>query len=41
MINVSSGGRAAVHALGGGILLFLIVVLGPYVAQIPMAPWWR
>ncbi|WP_173045512.1 SulP family inorganic anion transporter [Bosea sp. ANAM02] len=38
VINVSSGGRGRLSTLwAGGFLLFLIVVLGPYVAQIPMA----
>jgi len=38
VINVSSGGRGRLSTLwAGGLLLFLIVVLGPYVAQIPMA----
>jgi SulP family sulfate permease len=38
VINVSSGGRGRLSTLWAGVfLLFLIVVLGPYVAQIPMA----
>ena len=38
VINVSSGGRGRLSTFwAGGFLLFLIVVLGPYVAQIPMA----
>ena len=38
VINVSSGGRGRLSTLwAGGFLLFLIVVLGPYVARIPMA----
>lgn len=38
VINVSSGGRGRLSTLFSGVfLLFLIVVLGPYVAQIPMA----
>lgn len=38
VINVSSGGRGRLSTLWSGVfLLFLIVVLGPYVAQIPMA----
>ena len=38
VINVSSGGRGRLSTLwAGSFLLFLIVVLGPYVAQIPMA----
>lgn len=38
VINVSSGGRGRLSTLWAGIfLLFLIYVLGPYVAQIPMA----
>ncbi len=38
VINVSSGGRGRLSTLwAGAFLLFLIVVLGPYVAQIPMA----
>ncbi|GJD87165.1 C4-dicarboxylic acid transporter DauA [Methylobacterium hispanicum] len=38
VINVSSGGRQRLSTLFSGVfLLFLIVVLGPYVAQIPMA----
>jgi SulP family sulfate permease len=38
MINVSSGGRGRLSTLwSGAFLLFLIVVLGRYVAQIPMA----
>jgi sulfate permease, SulP family len=38
VINVSSGGRGRLSTLwAGALLLFLIVVLGPYVAQIPMA----
>ncbi len=38
VINVSSGGRGRLSTLwAGSLLLFLIVVLGPYVAQIPMA----
>lgn len=37
VINVSSGGRGRLSTLwAGSFLLFLIVVLGPYVAQIPM-----
>jgi SulP family sulfate permease len=38
VINVSSGGRGRLSTLwAGAFLLFLIVVVGPYVAQIPMA----
>lgn len=38
VINVSSGGRGRLSTLwAGAFLLFLVVVLGPYVAQIPMA----
>jgi SulP family sulfate permease len=38
VINVSSGGRGRLSTLwAGSFLLFLIVVLGPYVGQIPMA----
>lgn len=38
VINVSSGGRGRLSTLWSGVfLLFLILVLGPYVAQIPMA----
>ena len=38
VINVSSGGRGRLSTLwAGAFLLFLIAVLGPYVAQIPMA----
>lgn len=38
VINVSSGGRGRLSTLWAGVfLLFLIVVLGRYVAQIPMA----
>jgi len=38
VINVSSGGRGRLSTLwAGAFLLFLIVVLGPYVSQIPMA----
>ncbi|GJE15478.1 SulP family inorganic anion transporter [Methylobacterium marchantiae] len=38
VINVSSGGRGRLSTLwAGAFLLFLIVVLGPYVARIPMA----
>jgi sulfate permease, SulP family len=38
VINVKSGGRGRLSALvAGSFLLFLIVVLGPWVAQIPMA----
>ncbi|WP_043230832.1 SulP family inorganic anion transporter [Bosea sp. LC85] len=38
VINVSSGGRGRLSTLWAGcFLLFLISVLGPYVAQIPMA----
>ncbi len=38
VINVSSGGRGRLSTLFSGVfLLFLIVVLGRYVAQIPMA----
>lgn len=38
VINVSSGGRGRLSTFwAGAFLLFLIVVLGPYVAQIPMA----
>jgi SulP family sulfate permease len=38
VINVSSGGRGRLSCLwAGAFLLFLIVVLGPWVAQIPMA----
>ncbi|WP_439572469.1 SulP family inorganic anion transporter [Phreatobacter sp.] len=38
VINVTSGGRGRLSTLWSGVfLLFLIVVLGPYVAQIPMA----
>jgi SulP family sulfate permease len=38
VINVSSGGRGRLSTLwAGAFLLFLIFVLGPYVAQIPMA----
>lgn len=38
VINVSSGGRGRLSTLwSGAFLLFLIVVLGRYVAQIPMA----
>ncbi|MFN3670406.1 MAG: SulP family inorganic anion transporter [Bosea sp. (in: a-proteobacteria)] len=38
VINVSSGGRGRLSTLWSGVfLLFLIVALGPYVAQIPMA----
>jgi SulP family sulfate permease len=38
VINVSSGGRGRLSTLwAGSFLLFLIYVLGPYVAQIPMA----
>ena len=38
VINVSSGGRGRLSTLWAGcFLLFLIFVLGPYVAQIPMA----
>ncbi|HEY8382880.1 MAG TPA: SulP family inorganic anion transporter [Microvirga sp.] len=38
VINVSSGARGRLSTLwAGALLLFLIVVLGPYVAQIPMA----
>ncbi len=38
VINVSSGGRGRLSSLwAGSFLLFLIVVLGPSVAQIPMA----
>ena len=38
VINVSSGARGRLSTLwAGSLLLFLIVVLGPYVAQIPMA----
>jgi SulP family sulfate permease len=38
VINVSSGGRGRLSTLwAGSLLLFLIVVLGPLVAQIPMA----
>ncbi|MHB1872965.1 MAG: SulP family inorganic anion transporter [Steroidobacteraceae bacterium] len=38
VINVSSGGRGRLSCLWAGIfLLFLIVVLGPWVKQIPMA----
>lgn len=38
VINVSSGARGRLSTLWAGVfLLFLIVVLGPYVAQIPMA----
>ncbi|SIQ45137.1 SulP family inorganic anion transporter [Bosea sp. TND4EK4] len=38
VINVSSGARGRLSTLwAGAFLLFLIVVLGPYVAQIPMA----
>ncbi len=37
VINVSSGGRGRLSCLwAGAFLLFLIVVLGPWVAQIPM-----
>jgi SulP family sulfate permease len=36
-INVSSGGRGRLSCLwAGGLLLFLCVVLGPWVARIPM-----
>jgi sulfate permease, SulP family len=38
VINVSSGGRTRLSSLVAGVaLLFLIVVLGPWVKQIPMA----
>lgn len=38
VINVTSGGRGRLSTLfAGALLLFLIVMLGPYVAQIPMA----
>ena len=38
VINVSSGGRGRLSCLwAGAFLLFLIVVLGPWVKQIPMA----
>ncbi|GAN76171.1 SulP family inorganic anion transporter [Acidisphaera rubrifaciens] len=38
VINVSSGGRGRLSCLwAGAFLLFLIVVLGPWVRQIPMA----
>jgi SulP family sulfate permease len=38
VINVSSGGRGRLSTLwAGSFLLFLIFVLGPYVAKIPMA----
>lgn len=38
VINVTSGGRGRLSCLWAGVfLLFLIVVLGPWVAQIPMA----
>ncbi|MCM5557723.1 SulP family inorganic anion transporter [Pleomorphomonas sp. JP5] len=38
VINVKSGGRGRLSGLvAGGFLLFLIVVLGPWVSQIPMA----
>ncbi len=38
VINVSSGGRGRLSCLWAGVfLLFLIVVLGPWVKQIPMA----
>lgn len=38
VINVKSGGRGRLSALASGcVLLFLIVVLGPWVKQIPMA----
>jgi sulfate permease, SulP family len=38
VINVSSGGRGRLSCLWAGVfLLFLIVVLGPWVTQIPMA----
>lgn len=38
VINVKSGGRGRLSAFwAGGFLLFLIVVLGPIVARIPMA----
>jgi SulP family sulfate permease len=38
VINVSSGGRGRLSCLwAGALLLFLIVVLGPWVSQIPMA----
>ncbi len=38
VINVSSGGRGRLSTFwAGAFLLFLIVVLGPYVARIPMA----
>lgn len=38
VINVSSGGRGRLSCLwAGGFLLFLILVLGPWVKQIPMA----
>ena len=38
VINVKSGGRGRLSALvAGSFLLFLLVILGPWVAQIPMA----
>jgi SulP family sulfate permease len=38
VINVSSGGRGRLSCLWAGVLLLILVVyLGPYVAQIPMA----
>ncbi|MDP1629823.1 MAG: SulP family inorganic anion transporter [Caulobacter sp.] len=38
VINVKSGGRQRLSAFSAGVfLLFMIVVLGPWVAQIPMA----
>ena len=38
MINVKSGGRGRLSCFAaGGLLLFMIVVLGPWVEQIPMA----
>lgn len=38
VINVTSGGRGRLSTFwAGAFLLFLIVVLGPYVSQIPMA----
>ncbi|MFN3535966.1 MAG: SulP family inorganic anion transporter [Brevundimonas sp.] len=38
VINVKSGGRGRLSTLAAGVfLLFMIVVLGPWVAQIPMA----
>ena len=38
VINVKSGGRGRLSALvAGSFLLFLLVMLGPWVAQIPMA----